>query len=279
MSTVRSVRNAALAVLALAAVLVGAAGTIVAMLPARFADIMLARATQDRVRLAQTQGSIWNGSGRLVLAPGRSVAVDGPAAAGAAFKRRVLAGVSIPGRVSWTLRSLPLLAGRFDLRLYPDSAAQPIRVQGDWQEVRIDPAAMELPAVELGRLGSPWNTVRPAGALSLGWDHLLLRHGSFDGHAWIELRNVSSSMTPVRPLGSYRVDLVGGADGDGRIRLQLTTVEGPLQLRGSGAFDPVRGLHFIAEASAQPPEKERLQTFLGLVGQRQGEDTIIRIGA
>ena len=291
------------AVLAVMAMLAGAAGVIVAALPARHADLLLAHVTHDRVRLAQTQGSIWEGSARLVLSPGRVTAIDGASAGGIGADRRVLAGVTIPGRVFWTLRSLPLLLGRLDLRLRPESMAQPIRMQGDWQEIRIDSAAIELPAVELGRLGSPWNTVRPAGALRVGWDPLVLRRDGFDGRAWIELHNVSSSMTPVRPLGSYRVDLAGGRGEDAAgagagtgsmslrngaernraggagIRLHLTTIEGSLQLQGSGDFDPVRGLRFVAEASAGALEKERLQAFLGLLGEQRGEHTIIRIGA
>lgn len=289
------------AVLAVMAMLAGAAGVIVAVLPARHADLLLAHVTHDRVRLAQTQGSIWEGSARLVLSPGRAMAIDGASAGGIGADRRVLAGVTIPGRVFWTLRPLPLLLGRLDLRLRPESMAQPVRVQGDWQEIRIDSAAIELPAVELGRLGSPWNTVRPAGALRVGWDPLVLRRDGFDGRAWIELHNVSSSMTPVRPLGSYRVDLTGGRGEDAAgagsgstgfrngaernraggagIGLHLTTIEGSLQLQGSGDFDPVRGLRFVAEASAGALEKERLQAFLGLLGEQRGEHTIIRIGA
>jgi len=254
----------------LGAVLVGAA-----VVPASFADAALARATQGRVRLAQAEGTIWNGSARLVLAEGRSPPGDSATAFPPAGDALV-AGVAIPGRVYWSIRALSLLAAQLDAQLRFDGVAKPVRVHGAWGEVRIDAGEVELPSVELGRLGSPWNTVRPSGALRLSWENLVLRRSGLDGRAQIELRGASSAMTPVRPLGSYRVDVVGSGS---RAELSIATIDGPLRLQGNGSFDADRGLRFVAEASAEARERDRLQSFLGLIGPREGERTIIRIGA
>ncbi len=261
-------RTLALALVALlGAVLVGAA-----VVPASFADAALAWATQGRVRLAQAEGTVWNGSARLVLAEGRFVA----AGADRASDDALIAGVAIPGRFDWRIRALPLLVGQLDAQLRFDRVARPVRVHGSWGEIRIDAGSMELPSVELGRLGSPWNTVRPSGALHLSWENLVLRGSGLDGRARIELRGASSAMSPVRPLGSYRVDVVGSGS---RAELSIATIDGPLRLQGNGSFDANRGLRFVAEASAEAPERDRLQSFLGLIGPREGERTIIRIGA
>jgi len=83
-------------------------------------------------------------------------------------------------------------------------------------------------------------------------------------------------MTPVRPLGSYRVDVVGQGR---RAELSIQTLAGPLRLQGSGSFDAQNGLRFTAEASTDAGEQGRLQSFLGLIGRREGERTIIKIGA
>ncbi len=254
----------------LGAVFVGAM-----FVPASFADAALAHATQGRVRLAQADGTVWNGSARLVLAEGRSAGGDAAAAFPAADDALV-AGVAIPGRVGWSIRALPLLVGQLDAQLRFDRVTQPLRVHGAWGEVRIDAGAIDLPSVELGRLGSPWNTVRPSGALRLSWENLVLRRSGLDGRAQIELRGASSAMTPVRPLGSYRVDVVGSGS---RAELSIATIDGPLRLQGNGSFDANRGLRFVAEASAEARERDRLQSFLGLIGPREGERTIIRIGA
>lgn len=253
--------------------LLGAVFVGVAVAPASFADAALARATQGRVRLAQAQGTIWNGSARLVLAQGRVAVADDAARV---HDGTLLVGVAIPGRVDWSIRMLPLLVGQLDAQLRFDRVARPVRVHGSWGEVRIDAGAIELPSVELGGLGSPWNTVRPSGALRLSWENLVLRPTGLDGRARIELREASSAMTPVRPLGSYRIDVVGSS---GRAELSIATIDGPLRLQGNGSFDANRGLRFVAEASAEARERDRLQSFLGLIGPREGERTIIRIGA
>lgn len=256
----------------LGALLVG-----VALAPASYADAALSHATQGRMRLAQAEGTIWNGSARLVLAEGGAHAAEGTAAQ-AAFGRddALVRGVAIPGRIDWSIRALPLLVGQLDALLRFDRVARPVRVHGSWGEVRIDAGAIDLPSVELGGLGSPWNTVRPAGALSLSWENLVLRPTGLDGRARIELRGTSSAMTPVRPLGSYRVDVVGRGN---RAELSIATIDGPLRLQGNGSFEADRGLRFVAEASVEARERDRLQSFLGLIGPREGERTIIRIGA
>lgn len=261
------------------AALVGAALAALASAPATFADAALSRATEGRMRLAQADGTIWNGSARLVLAdaaaPG-GAGLPAPAPGGAAQPADVVAGVAIPGRVDWNIRALPLLVGQLDARLRFDRVAQPVRVHGAYGEIRVDAGALDLPSVELGRLGSPWNTVRPSGALHLNWENLVIRPTGLDGRARIELRDASSAMTPVRPLGSYRIDVVGRGT---RADVSIETMNGPLRLQGSGTFDAQRGLRFVAEASAEAGERDRLQSFLGLIGPREGERTIIRIGA
>ncbi len=254
------------ALVLLLAGLVGIVVTVIAAAPASFADSALGAVTNGRVRLAEAEGTIWRGSGRLVLAD----------LSAAAAELRSTAGVAIPGRVHWSIRALPLLVGQFDARIGFDGMAQPVRVNGGYDEIRIAGGTLGLPSVDLSRLGSPWNTVRPSGALHLAWENLVIRDGGLDGHARIELRDASSAMTPVRPLGSYRVDVVGRGR---RAELSIATMSGPLQLQGNGTFDPNAGLRFTAEASAGSRERMRLESFLGLMGRREGDRTIIKIGA
>lgn len=246
--------------------LVGAMLMLVAAAPAGFADLALQRATGGRMRLAETDGTVWRGSGRIVL-------VDLGADAG---DRRSLAGVAVPGRIDWTLRQLPLLIGQVDASIRIDGMTQPVRIQGGYGEMRIGGGSVALPSVELGRMGSPWNTIRPSGALSLRWENLTLKQGGLEGRAQIELRDASSAMTPVRPLGSYRVEIIGRG---GQAELGIQTLSGPLRLQGSGNFSARGGLRFTAEASADPAERARLDSFLSLIGRRDGDKTVIRIGA
>ncbi|MFP5406810.1 MAG: type II secretion system protein N, partial [Gammaproteobacteria bacterium] len=145
-----------------------------------------------------------------------------------------------------------------------------------FSELRIGPGSLSLPSVELGRLGSPWNSIRPSGALAVRWETLTVRNGQLTGQASIELSDMASAMTPVRPLGSYRIEINGEGP---RADLGIQTLSGPLLLSGTGTWDARAGLRFVAQASAEPAEAARLQSFLGLLGRREGDHTTIRIGA
>lgn len=233
--------------------------------PASFADLALSQATQGRVRLAETSGTIWSGRGRVVLAD----AADTSAGV-------TIAGVVIPGAFAWSISAWPLLVGVLDARIEHDSMRQPVLLTGRAGELRATPGSLQLPPVALDRLGSPWNTIRPTGALTLSWDSVTLRSGRFEGRAAIELQQAASALTPVRPLGAYRIEVVGSG---AQAQVRMSTLSGPLRLDGQGTWDARAGLRFTAEAVADEPERARLQPLLGLLGRREGDRTIIKIGA
>jgi general secretion pathway protein N len=251
----------------MAAGVVSALGSALAFAPASFVDMALDRATLGRVRLADTHGTVWTGSGRLVLAQ----ADDEPSEA----HGPILSGMTVPNRIGWSLRALPLLIGVVDATLTLDPARPAVRVSGTPVELRIGGGGFDLPSAQLAKLGSPWNTIRPAAALSMRWDALTIRQGVLDGRASIELRDTASVMTPVRPLGSYRIDINGNGQ---EVKLALSTLSGPLRLQGSGSWDRRAGVRFDAQAQAEGTQQAALQSLLGLVGRRTGDKTMIRIG-
>jgi len=250
--------------------ILGAVLAAAALAPASLADAALRRATLGRIALAETQGSVWRGSGRIVLI---DVARANPQASGPASP--VLAGVAIPGRLVWQLRALPLLVGVVDATLQLEGMAQPVRLAGGPSEVRISAGEFALPSVELGRLGSPWNTFRPVAALGLRWEGLAFREAGFEGRAQIQLDNVASALSPVRPLGSYRIELVGSGR---QTAVTMATMTGPLRIEGAGSWDARAGLRFRGVARAEPVEEARIRSFLSLLGKRVGDDTVITIG-
>lgn len=232
--------------------------------------------SQGRVALAEAEGTLWRGSGRLVLV---DVAAQRDAMSQdrtGDLRRSSLNGVALPGRVQWHLSPWPLLLGRIDLGLRVEGMTREVRVQGHAARLSVSAGALSLPAVDLSRLGSPWSTLRPSGALSLRWDDLLIRPDGFDGKAAIELREASAAISPVNPVGSYRVDLAGQGLDTG---VTLSTLQGPLRMTGSGRFNVRSGLRLTAEATADEQERLRLQSLLGLIGRREGDRIIIKIGA
>lgn len=252
------------------AALLGSAIALAAFAPASLADAALRIATSGRLALAETSGTVWRGSGRIVLIDVARVRPEGNDG-----KPQVLPGVAIPGRLDWELRALPLLVGVVDAAFRLEGMAAPVRLAGNLAEVRISAGGFALPSVELGRLGSPWNTFRPVGSLALRWEGMAFRNTGFEGRATIELRDLASALSPVRPLGSYRIEVVGSG---ASTAVTMATLTGPLQLTGNGTWNARTGLSFRGLARSDPNEEARIRSFLNLVGKREGDATVITIG-
>jgi general secretion pathway protein N len=247
------------------------AGVVLWKAPASFADLALERFTAGRVRLADASGTIWQGRGRLVLADVREASVESLPDRAASVP-----GVVIPGFFDWRVSPWSLLVGVLDARIEHESMREPVILTGRSGELRATPGVLRLPQVALDRLGSPWNTIRPTGSLTVSWENVTLRGGRFDGRAAIELSQMASALTPVRPLGAYRIEVVGSGE---QAKVTMSTLSGPLRLDGSGVWNARSGMRFTAEALADEPERARLLPLLGLLGRREGERTIIKIGA
>lgn len=252
-----------------------AAVTMLVTAPASLVDLGLKQGTGGRVRLADASGSIWSGQGRLVLVDvmterdrdQRASSARGPAS---------LAGVVIPGTIRWQISALPLLIGRLQANASHESMAQPVTVSGTATRLQATGGSLQLPDVNLARLGSPWTTVRPTASLGITWQPFVIERGRFSGQASLELRDVASALTPVRPLGAYRIDIDGTGPSS---KIHMTSLDGPLLLSGDGTWTPTSGLRFTAYAEAEESERLRLQSLLGLLGRRDGTRTMIKIGA
>ena len=250
--------------------------------PATLADWALGKATAQRIRIADATGSIWNGKGRLVIVDvdgervRRERAADNPGTKTSGGELLALAGVPIPGTIAWKIDPWPLLLGRLEATARHDSMASPVTLTGNTQALQIGPGAMQLPSISLDRLGSPWSAVKPVGSLGVSWQQLRVARNGFEGKLVADLRDASSALTTVRPLGAWRLEVdAKGPAAD----LRMVPLEGPLRLSGSGNWTARGGLRFQAEAQADESERLRLQSLLGLLGRREGDRTIIRIGA
>ena len=222
-------------------------------LPAVWVAPLIERQTDGRFTLGDPQGSVWRGS----------------AFAGAAAEPGAPVAPMLPGRFRWTLSPL-LLLGIVDARIdNPDALDNTLTVSGSWNAWQLGPASLQLPAERLAVLGAPLNTVQPSGRMQLSWSALRLqRHATgidMEGRMLLELTDIASALSPVKPLGAYRLqfDWQGAS-----ARLTLSTLSGPLQMAGHGAI--VKGrLQFSGEAWAQPGQEQRLAILLNLLGQQR----------
>jgi general secretion pathway protein N len=244
---------------------------IVAFAPASWLAAAITSGTQQRLQLAEARGTIWSGSAVVVLTGG-----EGSRDAS-----------SLPGRLEWSLglqglgvqlktRHACCLNGEVALQIKPGLSGMTVVVppKPDW--------IGQWPAAFLTGLGTPFNTLRLGGVVRLSSPGLTLQTVQgrvlVEGRADIELLNVSSRMSSLETLGSYRMTLTGDpARAGGPSQLNLTTLEGALQLSGSGTVGQ-NGTRFRGEAQASEGNETTLSNLLNIIGRRDGARSVISIG-
>ena len=232
--------------------------TALAMLPAAWIADTVAARTQRRVLLADASGSLWHGSATLALS------------AGAGSQTATV----LPGRLQWSLAFWPLLTGSARLVLtHTEAMPAPVGLTvtpGGWTA---QAGAIRLPAALLEGVGAPFNTLRPDGLMRVDWSALQGKFagGLLYGHITLRIEQVSSSVSRLRPLGSYRAEIDwNGADG----QLALSTIAGPLHLDGGGTLG--RQARFEGTAHADPDAATQLNSLLSLLGRRENNVTRLR---
>jgi general secretion pathway protein N len=231
--------------------------------PARWLASSIERSTEGRVLLPEPRGTVWTGSAGLILTGG-----EGSKDAAA-----------LPSRIEWRIR--PHWNGFFaelDSKCCADRPVQ-LRILPAWGGARVGVAdsRSRWPAGILAGLGTPWNTLQFEGELLLSTQGLsvewLAGRLAISGRAELTAQRVSSRLSTLRPMGSYRITVTGGETP----ALQLQTLEGSLQLTGSGQWVGSR-LHFSGVASAAPEREAALANLLNIIGRRSGARSIITIG-
>ncbi|HSV78032.1 MAG TPA: type II secretion system protein N [Ramlibacter sp.] len=231
--------------------------------PARWLAGWIQGATAGQVQLQDVRGTVWSGSGRVVLTGG----VGSSAAA------------ALPGRLAWTLA--PRWNGvAADLRAdCCMTTPVPLRARLRWGGVDLDigDSVSQWPAALASGLGTPWNTLQLDGELQVTTRDLSVEwvagRPAVRGRAELVAMRVASRLSTLRPMGSYRITLQGGTP----TTLRLETLDGSLQLSGSGQWVGSR-LRFRGEASAAPEREAALANLLNIIGRRSGARSIISIG-
>ncbi|MEY4302751.1 MAG: hypothetical protein RJB06_1158, partial [Pseudomonadota bacterium] len=235
-------------------------------LPAQWLAQALFKATQGQVQLQEAKGSVWQGSGKLVLTGGEG-------------SRDALA---LPGRIHWqtgmSLNSANLPQFNFNLNA-PCCMTQSARLSLQaperlqvWQ-LQVDDHQSQWPAHLLSGLGAPWNTLEPEGTLKLETKQLRVNLQTqpswLQGEIRLTAENMSSKLSTLKPMGTYQINLGGASATNPLPSLSLTTQSGSLLLSGQGQWQGSR-LQFRGEASAVPEHAAALSNLLNIIGRRQG---------
>jgi general secretion pathway protein N len=237
--------------------------------PAAWLGSAIAASSQGRVILNEPAGTVWNGSGQLVLS-------------GGAGSRDA---TTLPGRIHWRLKPTRYL----DLQLVIDAdcCTQPSQSVNILMSPHLNgvtavvqPSQSTWPATLLTGLGAPFNTIDLQATLKLNTQVLTLEWLNnqlrLQGKAELDVLDASTRLSTLKPVGSYRLSFVG-SQGEALPSLNLETLSGGLLLSGKGQFSGNRW-KFSGEASAAPNFEAALSNFLDIIGRRVGPRSIITVG-
>lgn len=253
---------------AAASALLGLLLALLLFAPARWLGMALDTASGGRVGLLNPRGTVWTGQATLRLSGGagsRDEAV-------------------LPQGLSWRLR--PDWAQGLALRLSiylpccaPDGIHSRIRPLVGGLQWTLEGGQSRWPAAVLAGLGTPWNTLMLDGDVRLQTPGLSMRwmqgRLQLDGSLQVEALALSSRLSTLSPLGSYR--LILAAPEGANARLNLNTLEGALRLSGEGQWVGGR-LRFNGEAQASEEHEATLSNLLNIVGKRSGRRSLIALG-
>jgi general secretion pathway protein N len=220
-----------------------------ALTPATYLTSAVAGRSDGRLRLNDAHGTVWHGDAVLW--------------AGKTEPRKM-------GTLRWQINPWWLLVGT--ARATIDVAEPDLTLRATLSmkthSFGVSDAQAKIPAQLAALFFTPAELLGLDGTLRLQCEMLSVEpdavSGTFD--FWVD--KISSRLTPVSPLGSYR--LSGTGEGS-ELRLSLTTVSGDLGLAGQGEWKPGVGtLHF--EGAARPlAHAEELEPMLQLLGADRGK--------
>jgi len=170
-------------------------------------------------------------------------------------------------------------------------------IQDGWFTTELSDSQISFPAQWLSALGVPWNTVDPRGVLnfeirgaSVKVNLFRDKAPVFQGVAELTLKDLSSRLSPLSPLGTYKVKLynqnpvsnVTSLNPDMAstlpdLYISLETTEGRLELSGEGKWSN-KHLYFNGLAKAQSGFEAALANLLGVLGTRTDNTATLKIG-
>ena len=222
---------------------------LIATAPASLIDARLQDASAGRLRLVQTQGTLWSGKGQIEI-------------------RDRLRRSGVAKSIAWHVQPAYLLRGQLRCDVELDHAGKYFPVTLSRAGIEVADADIDLPAAALG-LGVP-------GLASLGLSGDILLHvarisfgaDSVHGSATLQWRGAGSAFTRVSPLGHYELRL--NAEG-AALRASLRTLQGPLQLDGSGAWKSGARPAFLGSARVAPQHQQQLAPLLRMIALERAD--------
>jgi general secretion pathway protein N len=221
---------------------------LLATLPASFVAAQASAAAPGRVELTETHGTLWNGDTRARI--------------------RSTGGDVLLERIEWSLLPARLASGRIAFEVKAagrglDASSQVARGFTGWElrdiTARVDASALTSLAPTI----AAW---RPEGRVAISSAALEWNETRALGDLHAEWSDAALSISEVRPLGSYRIDV--HADG-GPAKFVVATLSGPLRIAAQGTIVPPSGVSLSGDARGEGAAAAALEPLLDLIGPRR----------
>lgn len=222
---------------------------LVATTPATLLDAGLLRASNGRMRLADTRGTLWSGAGQFEI-------------------RNADGQMEFSNSLAWRLRSGTLLRALLAYEIAPGPGSRPFPVMIHWSRIELADVDVSVPATVLGLVFPRLAPFQLTGNMQLRIPRLVIRSGMLQGSATLEWRTAGSALAPISPLGNYAIRLEGAGS---EIRATLDTLQGPLQLSGHGTWTSGHAPAFLATAHVLPQFHQQLAPFLRLIAVERSD--------
>jgi general secretion pathway protein N len=202
-----------------------------------------------RIALANTQGTIWQGTANPVL-----------------HQRN--GGLITLSAVHWSIAPLALLTGKLSAQLNWDNAQQtvPMNIIVSAGQIELQHTYIPLPAILLDEASDFLKPAVLRGQIILKSEALLITQQGVQGSAIADWLNASSLLSSIAPLGNYHFIFSSSPAG---VEITLSTTSGALLLAGQGRFLFSTGLDFQGTAQAASGKEEALHELLSHLGPQE----------
>lgn len=203
-------------------------------------------ASQGKIRVLSSHGSVWSGQMQLGVSDGSRV-------------------FALPDVWKWQLK-LGQQGNWMAIEIEHPKLAVPLHLGFNRAGITVGGGEIRMPAAWLAALGAPFNTIRPEGLLQLSWGQWQAGEAMQATLKWLDAQ---SALASIRPLGEY-VITVTGIPGT-RTEMTLATRKGPLILEGTGQWARGQRFAFNGYASAQERSRDALTGLLSQMGRLEGD--------
>ena len=188
---------------------------LVITLPAYWADRLSNRASLGAVRIQEPEGTLWNGSGNLVI---RSAGQE-----------------RMQTRIAWELQTLWLFAGKLQARFGARNGGPALNatIRAGYHHLSIQDVDATLPLSILSAFIPAMDLVAPSGRLQITAKQAILTPAGLDGDIQLTWLDAGTRMGGLSEAGDYRLVINGRGATAG---LSIETLRGDIGITGQGEW-------------------------------------------